>query len=105
MLEQQMYKIPRIKEIIYSVRDLESLSASVLYSGDSGGPKFSPASNFGLGPGIAREMSEAGYMIERVRGPGAGDSSDADHINYEYLIPGIKKALANIHISLDLDKD
>ena len=36
MLEQQMYKLPRIKEIIYSVRDLESLSASVLYSGDSG---------------------------------------------------------------------
>ena len=36
MLEQQMYKIPRIKERIYSVRDLESLSASVLYSGDSG---------------------------------------------------------------------
>ncbi|OGJ21218.1 hypothetical protein A3K73_06245 [Candidatus Pacearchaeota archaeon RBG_13_36_9] len=108
-LEQtlQMYKPMQMSDArprIYIVQDLESLSAAALYSGDSSSG-FVPASSLNLGPGLARKMPEAGNMIERIRAPGAGDSEDADHINYEYLVPGVKKPLANIHIQLDTDKD
>jgi hypothetical protein len=64
-----------------------------------------PASNLGLGIGLAREMSEAGNMIERIR----KDDDSPSHLNYEYLIPsnktnsGKKKwiNLINLHIYLD----
>jgi len=59
---------------------------------------FKPASNLGLGPGIAREMPEAGNIIERIRAPGYGDKEDAGHLNYEYKVPGIKKPLTNLHL-------
>lgn len=85
-------------QTVYDIRSLESLSASALYT------DWGPASNLGLGPGIAREMPEAENMIERIRGPGAGDKPDADHINYEYHIPGIKGPIENIHIPLDPKK-
>ena len=61
---------------------------------------FKPASDFGLGPGVARIMPEAGNMTERIRAPGYGDRDDTDHLNYEYKVPGIKKPLFNLHLPL-----
>jgi hypothetical protein len=94
------------RERVYNIVDLESLSASALYTGDSGGggTNWGCAGSFGLGPGIARRMSEAGDMIERAR----KDDDSPEHLNYEYLVPGKKTksgkqrfiTLANIHIDL-----
>lgn len=92
------------RERVYNIVDLGFLSASALYTGDSGSG-FGPASDLGLGPGIARKMPEAGNMIERAR----KDDDSPSHINYEYLVPGKKTAsgkqkyinLANIHIDLE----
>lgn len=98
-------EVSKEREVTYFVEDLEYLSATTLYSGEPCGGNFQPASNFNIGPGIARKMPEAENMIERVRGPGAGDRTDADHLNYEYKIPGIGQPLANIHIPLSIEKD
>jgi hypothetical protein len=112
---QPIQQVPGVsgRERVFTIVSLESLSAGVLYTGDSGGPAsiggagsgFLPASSFGLGPGIAREMSEAEDMIERAR----KDDDSPSHLNYEYLVPGRKTAsgkqkyitLANIHIDLE----
>jgi len=61
---------------------------------------FEAADNFDLGPGIAREISPLGGILERVRAPGAGDRYDADHINYEVRADNIPKPLSNTHIPL-----
>lgn len=107
-LEQQIYQLPiaseRRQQTYFVVGDLESLSASAFYTGEPCGKNFvfKSASKLGLGPGIAREMLEAGKMIERVR----KDNDSPSHLNYEYLIPGKKKkfiTIANLHIPLDDD--
>ena len=137
-LEKSLYEaMPEQRERVYTIVDLEYLSAGALYTGDlpkmgpggfgalpslSGGGSsqldisgfeskpigsisdFKPASAFKLGPGIARKMPEAFGMIEKIRAPGYGDKNDADHLNYEYRIPGIKNPLVNIHINL-FDKE
>ena len=138
-LEQSLEMYQSMQEAqrqrVYVVGDLESLSASALYTGEkiflpngkcvdgnsingyegsltSVFPKsigtfsdFESASSLNLGPGIAREISEAGKIIERIR----KDSDLPSHLNYEYLVPGKKTAsgkqkwinLANIHIDLE----
>lgn len=103
--ESNLYCKGFIKESsrVYQVRDLESLSASVFYTGEPCG-SFGPALKFGLNTGIARKMSEAGNMVERVR----KDDDEPSHLNYEYLVPDKKTKsgkqkwinLLNIHIDL-----
>ena len=83
----------------FVVGDLESLSASTLYTGEPCGPRFTPASNFGIGPGIARK-SEG--FIERYRA-GKHEDYGKDHINLEYVSPITKKPLINIHINMKDD--
>lgn len=133
MLEQIACEVPRIQERqnTYQVGNLKSLSATALYygnngSGFSGGgfggisksdmtkykivippaansSDFVPASNLGLGQGIARIDSSG--MAERAR----KDDDLPSHLNYEYWVPGEKTKsgkqkwieLANIHIDLD----
>ena len=77
------------QQVYFVVGDLESLSASALYTGEPCGSHggFGPMPS--IGPGIARIMPEAGNMIERVR----KDKDLPPHLNYEYLVPGIKKPL------------
>ena len=60
-LEQQMYEIPRIgKEKIYSVGDLESLSATALYYGEGSGSSGFAGGGFG---GIGkRDMDKYGIV-------------------------------------------
>lgn len=70
--------------------------------GESG---FVKSSELGLGPGISRTRLDLSGMIERIRAPGFGDDKDSGHLNFEYRIPGIKKPLTNIHISLDRDEE
>ena len=106
-LEQtlEMYRPIQMQETqkrqrVYTIGDLESLSASALYSGDSGssGGGFVPASNFGLGPGIAKE-TDFGF-IERYRAPEI-DDAHGEHINLESYLPGSTKSFLNIHIDLN----
>jgi hypothetical protein len=105
-LEQQMemyqptqFSGIQAREIVYRTVNLEDLSATALYTGAPCGGGFRPASSLNLGPGIARRMPEAGDMIERIR----KDNDFPSHLNYEYLVPGVKKPLANIHIPLGDD--
>ena len=112
-LEQRMYGSVQESEEnlrIYSVGDLESLSASALYIGSGpikplgSGPlrpigsisDFKPSSTFGVGPGIAKDT--LGFL-ERYR---AGEHEDfgKDHVNLEYLSPVTLKPLINIHINM-----
>lgn len=74
-----------------------------------GGPKpasigtfsdFKPASNFGLGPGIAKK---AEGFLERYRAPET-DKKYGEHINLESYLPGKKKPFFNLHIDLNADK-
>ena len=97
--------------------NLEDLSSTVLYSLGSGpeplgsgpkslgsGPKpldlgysgFKPASDYGIGPGIARD-SEG--FIERYRA-GKHEKFGEDHLNLEYMSPVTKKPLINLHIDM-----
>ena len=97
--EQVVYE-PRIeqsREKVYTIVDLESLSASVLYgSGPLGGS------------GPLKEIPELKYFKETIR----FDSHPpyGDHLNYEtwLKLKGSKKGrylkLDNIHISLEDDK-
>jgi len=122
MLEQITPLLSQFEARVYRTDDLESLSATVFYSGEPcdrfgvtrgsgsfGGGRFIPAASFDLGPGIAREMPEAGKMVERVR----KDDDFPSHLNYEYLIPGKKTKsgkqkwinLMNIHINLEDEDD
>jgi hypothetical protein len=113
------------RQTVYHVGDLEGLSSTALYTpkpgDDMGGlpmfgsgnmgldfttgrslkpignvSEFKPASNFGLGPGIAKE-SEG--FLERYR---AGEHEDfgKDHLNLEYINPITKKPLINLHIDM-----
>ena len=72
-------------------------------SGNSG---YVRASEFDLGPGIAK--ADFSGMVERIR----KDDDSPSHLNYEYWVPGKKSAsgkqkwinLANLHIDLEDDK-
>jgi|SRR3989344_2386409 len=103
-LELALYNTPGIqkRQRVYTIVNLESLSASALYTGDSGssGSGFSPASDFGLDPGIAKE-SDFGF-IERYRAPEI-DDAHGEHINLESYLPGSTKPFLNIHIDLNDD--
>lgn len=98
-LEKEREKEKLIKEIENSNSYSLTPKSGPLKSG------FGPASIFGLGSGIAREMSEAANIIERIR----KDDDIPNHLNYEYLVPGKKTKsgkqkwinLANIHIDLE----
>ena len=59
------------------------------------------ASNFGLGPGVAKE-TEFGY-IERYLPPHK-DEIHGEHINLGSYFPGSKKPFLNIHIDLNDDE-
>ena len=85
------------QQVYFVVEDLEILSASALYTGEPFGNRGGFGSMPSIGPGIARIMPEAGNLIERIR----KDTDLPSHLNYEYLVPGIKKPLVNIHIPLD----
>jgi len=95
----QMQRTEPQRERVYNIVDLESLSASALYTGDSGSG-FVPASNFGLGPGIAKE-TDFGF-IERYRAPEI-DATHGEHINLQSYLPGSTKPFLNIHIDLNDD--
>jgi len=67
---------------------------------------FKPASNFGIGPGIAREVES---FLERYRA-GKHEKSGEDHVNLEYFSPidilgpnKKKKPLLNTHIDMKDD--
>jgi len=102
-LEQRLeiYKPVQRQRVYFVGEDLERLSGIALYTGDSGssGNGFVPASNFGIGPGIAKE-SEA--FIERYRA-GKHENFGEDHVNLEYISPVTKKTLINIHIGMKDD--
>ena len=57
---------------------------------------FKPASNFGIGPGIAKETFG---FIERYRA-GKHEKFGEDHINLEYISPITLKPLINVHIDM-----
>ncbi len=60
-LEKQMYEIPRIKERIYSVGDLENLSVTALYYGEGGGSSGFVGGGFG---GISKkDMDKYGIVV------------------------------------------
>jgi len=102
-LEQMFRYQPRVaqeerQQTYFVVGDLDGLSASALYTGDSGssGSGFVTASSFGIGPGIAKE-SEG--FIERYRA-GEHENYGKDHVNLEYISPVTLKPLINIHIDM-----
>ena len=118
-LEQRMYEpIQESEDLrVYQVGDLESLSASALYTDklpkfSAGGAGFSlpkpigsfsgfePASNFNLGPGIIKE-TEFGY-IERYLPPHEHKPL-GEHINLGSYLPGKTKPFFNLHIDLNDD--
>ncbi|MFH1310921.1 MAG: hypothetical protein ABIH65_00765 [Nanoarchaeota archaeon] len=70
------------------------LMKSSAESGSGGG--FVPASNFGIGPGIAKVVEG---FIERYRA-GEHEKFGKDHVNLEYISPVTKKSLINIHIDV-----
>ena len=58
MYQSRQFQLTELqRQRVYNTQDLESLSAIALYTGDSGssGSGFLPASNFNLGPGIAKK--------------------------------------------------
>ncbi len=94
-LEQMLISVPRMgQDKTYQTIDTYAAGTIALYSGKP----IKPAKDFGIGPGIAREMPGAGGLIERFRyddhkplGP---------HLNYEIVVPGInrKPVIDNHHI-------
>lgn len=75
-----------------------------------GGPKprsigsisdFKPASDFGLGPGIAKKTEF--NFIERYLSPHV-DEVHGEHINLGSYLPGKKRPFFNLHIDLNKDK-
>ena len=83
---------------IYETIDTYTTGTTALYTPV---PKpFQPAGNFGIGPGIGREMPSTGGLIERYRYDPGHPSLPEIHINYEIVIPGISRKLIidNHHI-------
>ena len=62
---------------------------------------FQPAQDFGIGPGIAREMPDTTGLIERFRYDQGHQGYPEPHLNYEIIVPGIdrKPIIDNFHIS------
>ncbi|MFH1310923.1 MAG: hypothetical protein ABIH65_00775 [Nanoarchaeota archaeon] len=122
MLEQIVYQLPRISEIkhvIYRISDLESLSASALYYGNSGsgfkGGSFGSISKgevakFGIVAtplmksnvgesssfrpassfGIGQGMARKMSEVGNMIERVRKDDDLPSHLNYEYLVPGEK---------------
>jgi len=61
---------------------------------------FKPASNFGIGPGIAREIEG---FLERYRALET-DKKSGEHINLESYLPGKTKPFLNLHIDFNDDE-
>ncbi|MFA5175868.1 MAG: hypothetical protein WC413_01225 [Candidatus Nanoarchaeia archaeon] len=87
----QLYEVSRTNSLAPSYGGLYELLSG---SSGGGGSGFKPASSFGLGPGIARELKDLD-IIERARYDGG------DHINLEYLRTGGGVPLTNLHILLN----
>ena len=79
-------------------------------------PKFSPIGGLGSGFGVLKDAEGKSYgigrereyslseeeiarMFERIRKPET-DPTHGNHVNYEEIVPGVKKPLVNIHIPL-----
>ena len=65
-LEKQMYEIPRIKERIYQIGDLENLSATALHYGEGGGSSggFGGGGFGGIGK---KDMDKYGIVIPKIK--------------------------------------
>jgi len=61
---------------------------------------FKPASNFGIGPGIAKEIEG---FLERYRALET-DKKSGEHINLESYLPGKTKPFLNLHIDFNDDE-
>ncbi|GEM_PF-6947078 len=96
-LEQMLEFAPSFGQTkMYKTIDVYTVRTTALYTPP---PKpFQPAGNFGIGPGIAREMPGTGGLIERFR---YGDHKPfGSHLNYEIVISGLnrKPIIDNHHI-------
>ncbi len=116
-LEQRMYESIQESENlrVYQVGDLESLSASALYSPGPSGPikplgsgplrpigsisGFEPAINFGLGPGIVQQ--NLGFL-ERYRA-GKHEDYGKDHVNLDIISPITGIHLLDLHLDMKDD--
>ena len=104
MLEQQMYKIPRIKERIYSVRDLENLSVSVLYTGDLPPMKAAGAFISGRGYGDLPDIPLYGFKNIIKESSFENGSIPIIPKSIGSISDFKKEGLGNISINLDLGK-
>ena len=97
-LEQMLELVPTIgQERMYQTIDTYAAETTALYTPP---PKpFQPAGNFGIGPGIAREIPGTGGLLERFRYD--DHKPFGPHLNYEIVIPGVdrKPIIDNHHIS------
>lgn len=91
--------VPKIaQDRMYQTIDTYATGTTVLYS--SGKP-LEPAENFGIGPGLAREIPGTDGLIERFR----YDDHEpfGQHLNYEIIVSGKdrKPIIDNHHIPLE----
>ncbi len=119
-LEKQMYEIPRIKERIYQIGDLENLSATALHYGEGGGssggfsgggfggiskkdmdkygivitpqmiPKIRPSQNLTI-----RDFPASGFQLHIHEGETTKPSSIMDYSRNKFCLPSYDAAMAD----------
>ncbi len=88
------------RERVYTIVDLESLSASALYTGDSGSGF---GESFGLGIGYVFDtLNVDGKDIQmRLRADEGHKGYESPHLNLEYYEKGKIKPFLNDHLDVD----
>jgi len=91
------YEPLNLTPLNFTIPEIPNISSKPLGSSGSG---FKKASEYGLGPGIAKETEK---FIERYRA-GKHENYGMDHVNLDILSPVTKKPLLNLHINFN-DED
>ena len=106
-LEQMLENtfVPNIaQERMYQTIDMYASGTTALYTPPPKPlgplPTIGPIGGPGSPSGILQKPDYLEGGIERYRRP-EWDPKNGNHMNYETLIPGIKKPIINIHIPLD----
>jgi hypothetical protein len=95
------------QDSMYSTIDTYTAGTTALHSFDPPKPlgplpTIGPIGGVGSPGGILQKPDYLDGGIERYRQPENNhDGSDGTHMNYETLIPGVKKPIINIHIPTD----